>query len=342
MEPDDMIRDSEFTFPTMTVKSIDGEGDQFFSGVMNANVIDRVGDLVYPEGVDIRSFMEMGGPIMAGHSELLPNGESAVVARALKVRKSEKGLILDKGEFDTDPLSDYYRGKVKRGFIKGMSIGMRVLEREFKPTRTGREVRHVTKSELIHVALTAQPVNQASLIAAKSFASKIADLEKRLDAVCKSGVSPDRLDELAASIANLSEQLETLKGAIVKPDGGEPTGRDDRLADLTDAASGLLDAALKAAHPELPDAAFIIEVGAEREGGKVVRKYRHLPHHTGAVKDPSDNGTVNKALLRNALARCNQVQPVKESAASFRARAMRHLRRHANALGIGEDSSKKD
>ena len=82
-----------------------------------------------------------------------------------------------------------------------------------------------------------------------------------------------------------------------------------------------------------PDAAFIVEKGAEKdESGKTLQKYRHLPHHTKSATDPNAHGTVDLPHLRNAFARVNQVKPVKEAAASYRSRAQSHLNRHANAL----------
>ncbi|UCG02436.1 MAG: hypothetical protein JSW11_00290 [Candidatus Heimdallarchaeota archaeon] len=82
-----------------------------------------------------------------------------------------------------------------------------------------------------------------------------------------------------------------------------------------------------------PDAAFIVEKGAEKDDkGKTLQKYRHLPHHTQSATDPNANGTVDLPHLRNALARVNQVKPVKEGASAFRGRAKSHLQRHAKAL----------
>lgn len=82
-----------------------------------------------------------------------------------------------------------------------------------------------------------------------------------------------------------------------------------------------------------PDAAFIIESGAEKgENGKTLQKYRHLPHHKESVTDPNSNSTVDLPHLRNALSRVYQVIPVKESQKSFAKKAKAHLIRHAKAL----------
>jgi hypothetical protein len=82
-----------------------------------------------------------------------------------------------------------------------------------------------------------------------------------------------------------------------------------------------------------PDACFIIEQGAEKdENGKVLQKFKHLPHHSKAATDPNSNSTVDLPHLRNAMARAGQVKCVKEDTAAFIKRARAHLIRHAKAL----------
>jgi len=86
---------------------------------------------------------------------------------------------------------------------------------------------------------------------------------------------------------------------------------------------------------DLPETAFAY---IEEQGGKkdesdktVSRSKRHFPHHNASAKSGSDNETVDEPHLRNALARCGQ-------GAQFAAQALPHLRRHAKALGIGEEA----
>jgi len=95
---------------------------------------------------------------------------------------------------------------------------------------------------------------------------------------------------------------------------------------------------------DLPDAAFAyVESGGEKEkiNGKTFtkpRSKRHLPHHTGAVRTGSENDTVDKSHLRNALARVSQTSIPSSAQAS----AKSHLVRHAKALKMGDyDESKK-
>lgn len=341
--------DDRVGYPLMSVKSVEGsdkDPGRFFKGVLNSNTIDRDGERYEPKGVDIRGFKAAGGPVVVDHyRETTADGFSSVVARVLSVVKANEGIIVKKAEFDTDPLSEHWRGKVHRGFVKAMSAGLLRKKAELRQSkRDGKQHVVVTDSELIHVKLTSQPANRESLIAAKSI-DRIAALELRV----KNIGTPEFLNELVekmqenifdsftAQITELSDQVANLVGAK-----SCDKGSDSSLSRIADALSGLCGNAMEMvnkSHPELPDAAFIIETGAERNSdGTVVRKYRHLPHHTGSVKSGTEHTTINKALLRNALARLNQVQPAKESAESFRSRAERHLRRHASALGIGRDT----
>jgi len=342
--------DTGFSYPVMTFKSKPGDDlakEHEFSGILSTDDVDPQGDKIIAKGIDTRRFMALGGPIIAGshYSEAFANGECAVVAKALKIQKTPTSLLLKKGVFDTDPLSARYEGKVKRGFMCGLSVGLRVIERDYKDTRRGGTVRIVAKSELIHVLITSQPVNPNAIIAAKSL-QRIAELERRVEETL--GRS-DRLDEIADDIATLQESVKSLVGGEQSPDvptvdtpesgtDVSPEAIAESLLGLSEVVSGLVDTAFKAAHPELPDDAFIVEKGAERDSdGKVEKKYRHLPHHTASVESPAEHTSINKALLRNALARVNQVKPLKESKSTYIARAEAHLRRHASALGIGED-----
>jgi len=91
---------------------------------------------------------------------------------------------------------------------------------------------------------------------------------------------------------------------------------------------------------DLPDAAFAyIEPGGKKDdtGKTTPRSKRHLPHHTSAVKSPTENSTVDKSHLRNALARVDQTS----IPSSAKATARGHLIRHARALGVGDYDKKK-
>lgn len=89
--------------------------------------------------------------------------------------------------------------------------------------------------------------------------------------------------------------------------------------------------AVEKSHSDLPDAAFavILPGGTKDDEGKTTpRSLRKLPHHTKDVTNGSDNSTVDKALLRNALARLAQTDMPEEAKRA----AKRHLDHHAAAL----------
>ena len=328
---------------SITDKSKPEDEGRFFSGMLNANEIDAQRERFEPSGIDTKSFMSCGGPILASshYQEMASNGQSCVVARVLSISRTPTGLRINKAEFDTDPLSEHYKGKVQRGFIKAMSAALIRKAWDYEG-KDENQVRVVTKSVLVHGILTSQPVNRGSLIGRKSL-DQIDALKRELESL-KSGFAPlERFEELADAIKSLSERLEEVwaSKATVEAsalESAEPTESITEPQDtdlILQATAELAEVAYLAAHPELPDAAFCVELGAEKSDGKVLRKYRHLPHHTSAVKSPTENESVNKALLRNALARVNQVECTKEDSAAFRKRAESHLQAHARAMGIG-------
>jgi hypothetical protein len=84
----------------------------------------------------------------------------------------------------------------------------------------------------------------------------------------------------------------------------------------------------------LPDAAFAyIAPGGKKDfsGKTVPRSLRYLPHHGKNVKNGTDNDSIDKPHLRNALARVEQTKISPAAKASAR----KHLQTHAKALGIG-------
>ena len=87
----------------------------------------------------------------------------------------------------------------------------------------------------------------------------------------------------------------------------------------------------------LPDAAFafIQSGGSKDDTGKTVpRSLRHFPHHNPNVKNGSDNDTVDRVHLVNALQRAPQSE--------YMSKVMPHLMAHAKAMGIGEYAKKDD
>lgn len=81
----------------------------------------------------------------------------------------------------------------------------------------------------------------------------------------------------------------------------------------------------------LPDAAFAIVLPGgkkDKEGKTTPRSLRMLPHHNANVKSPSENSSVDKVHLANALARVSQSKMSAQQIAT----AKSHLQAHAKAL----------
>ena len=238
-------------YATMAIKAItekaqDGktaDPGRFFSGYLNANTIDREEEIYVPTGIDTKAFMNTGGPIYPRHYDAVTgSGESCMVARVLSISKREDGLFVNKAEFDTDPLSEHWKGKVQRGFIKAMSAGFLRREVEVRE-KNGRKVYVVTRSELIHGVLTSQPVNRESLITGVKSVDRLTALERQLDAIKSASVPMDRFEELTGSIELISEQLAALSVALKSTETPKPPER----TELDRLASSMADLAKQAA-----------------------------------------------------------------------------------------------
>ena len=236
----DTVEPGSIGYATMAIKSItekvaagkSADPGRFFSGYLNANTVDREQEIYDPEGIDTKAFKNAGGPILARHyGETTAEGYSCVVARVLSLQSRKDGLFIQKAEFDTDPLSEHYKGKVSRGFIKAMSAGFLRREVDAREVR-GKRVYVVTKSELIHGILTTQPMNRESLITGVKSLDRLAAFERQLEAIKSATVPLDRFEELAESIERISETLAALSVALNPADTPKPTEQKelDRLA----------------------------------------------------------------------------------------------------------------
>ncbi len=183
-----------------------------FSAMLNASTVDLEGDLFDPNGVDLSVFKALGGPIMFVHEphHVLGNGMSTVIAKTENnIRATGDGIFIGKADFDSDELSQHYRGKVDRGYIRGMSIGLIITDFEFRMV-DGRDVRVITRSILVHGIITPQPVNTDSLIQSVSDKSteQIEKLGKDLSSF--KAASADRMSELVSATKAMTERIEEL------------------------------------------------------------------------------------------------------------------------------------
>lgn len=288
-------------------------GKRTVSGIASVREVSRSNLLIEPEGIDLRHFRR--NPVaLACHHQIVPMTlEPAVVALVGRVGIMDKALAFKNMNFDTDPLAEAWLQKIRSGFVRMVSVGVRPVKVEYVEEERGKgENRELVRylrfieSELIEISPCGIGANRGAFIDAGEREQK-----------------PQSFKALADALHRLESEVESLR-SIIRGDAGLD-------------GDGAADEAYGDA--SFPDAAFIVEKGAPKEGGKTVQKYRHLPHHNRSAKSATDNGSVDLPHLRNALARVNQVKPHLESRESYISRAKSHLNAHARVL---LDSRKKE
>lgn len=266
------------------------------SGIASVRNISRSGLLIEPEGIDLTHFRR--NPVaLACHNQVVPATLfPGVIATVGKVAVVGQALTFKNMAFDDDKLADAWLQKIRKGFVRMVSVGVRPIkveyvEEEKKVKGEKQVVRYLrfVESELVEISPCGIGANRGAFI----------DPGER---------TPQALRE---QLDSLREEVERLRSIVEETD------------DESDESYG--DASW-------PDAAFIVEKGAPKKDGRTVHTYRHLPHHRSSVKNPTENGSVDLPHLRNALARVGQVKPHKEEKASYVARAKAHLNAHARVL----------
>jgi hypothetical protein len=285
------------------------------SGTASIETVSRTGLLIDIEGIDLSQFKK--NPIvLANHHDVVPSTLSpAVIAMVGSISKKGNALEFQNMTFDDDPLSEAWFQKVTKRFVRMVSVGVLPTEVELvdrsdeesdgkgdgKTKKRKRPVRylHVKSSELLEISVTPIGANRGAYI----------------DPPAKGGES------IKADLRSVQDELDLLRSALTGPFDDD----DDIDLDFDEESQSYGDSGF-------PDAAFIVERGATKEGGKTPQKYRHLPHHSRSAKSPAENSTVDIPHLRNALARIGQVKPVLESKESYVRRARAHLEAHARIL----------
>ncbi len=275
------------------------------SGVASVEEISRSRHLFQVKGIDLQHFKQ-NPVVLACHQQCNDNLMPGAIGFVEKISKRDDGktLVFRNMTFDTDPLAEAWWQKVSKGIVRMVSIGAWPLEwelgEEVKGTGKNKTVERfvdIIRSELVEISVVPIGANRGAII----------DVDRP-----SAGQSvDDRLIKLESAIAELCDELTFTQGFELYHDGTRTQGFGDA---------------------SWPDASFIVEEGAPREGERTEHRFRHLPHHRKTVKSPTENGTVDLPHLRNALARLGQVKPHKEGVEAFRKRARKHLDAHARVL----------
>lgn len=283
-------------------------GARVVNGTANFEEISRSGHLFRMEGADLSHF-KRNPVVLAMHEMATPDLMPGVIGHVRSVSIEGKSLNFAGMTFDDDPLSEAWFQKVSKGLVRMVSIGARpmeweVAEKKVKDSRgTDRAMRFidVLAWELVEISVVPIGANRKAMI--------------------RRGEQADTSTQDVRRIELLRQEIEELRGVIA----GNASHANAVEDDSGDAYEAFGDASF-------PDAAFIVEKGADKKAGKSVQKFRHLPHHRKSATDPADNKSVDIPHLRNALARVAQVKPVSEAKEEFVRRARAHLMKHARAL----------
>ncbi len=215
---------------------------------MTTDHVDREKEVIVPEGIDFRRFLDTNPVVMAVHNyQQWPVGTMAPKAGGwikLKRGKEFSGLV-GKVIFDTDPASDEIYGKYKRDMARMVSVGVEPPE-DLQPGEWGpptaeelakrpdwtNATRIIRRCVLTELSLCPIGMNPNALVISK--AVPVADevrkmIEEATADVTTTGAletDADPVQKLAARIEAMETILAALK-AKGRPTTDDPDGDDD-------------------------------------------------------------------------------------------------------------------
>jgi len=128
--------------------------------VASTGARDRDGDIIDPEGWDLKGFKKNGGPLLFNHNHAM------LVGQVFQITNQSGDKLQGKARFSKIPLAQEVRTLVDEGILKHLSVGFRPLETDDDYNKDGV---HFTKQELIEVSLATVPSNlEAEIIEHRS------------------------------------------------------------------------------------------------------------------------------------------------------------------------------
>ena len=148
---------------------------------------DRDGDIIEPASFENSLKTYMTNPvILSQHQSRLSDGNSSVIARAVKVWTDAKGLWATVQFADT-PLANTYWQLYSQGYQRAVSVGFLLKKwRDDIDKKTGERIKVYTECELLEISLVAIPSNRSAL--ARSKANKLAFVEGKRDEKILEGI----------------------------------------------------------------------------------------------------------------------------------------------------------
>lgn len=220
----------------ITVKTIAEEEDRTLTCVGTMEGVDRDGDIVKVDGIELKSYKTNPVVLWAhGREGLLP------VAKATKVWKKDGNLNfrLEFAEAQHNPIAPFIYQSYKDGFLNAFSIGFLpdYSSMEYKEDKkANKQVRIINKSELFELSCVHVPAN-ANALMVRSYMDTVnkawedgildgSDLKLIEDEVAK--ISP-KTEITEEKVAKLLKEIDELKAKLVEKEMTEETTIYDEL-----------------------------------------------------------------------------------------------------------------
>lgn len=199
----------------VSVKAI---GDNQIEAIIATNSIDRHGEVLEIEGVDLKQYKKNPVVLWAHDYSKLP------VARSISIKKQD-GQIVSKMEFNPDDEESMKVYKaIKNGFVNAFSIGFIPVDGFWDEKINGYRW---TKSEMIEYSVVPVPANPEALIQAKKLGLKLIE-ENNIEMASKEDIA--EIKSMIGSLSDILTKASSATGDIVaqvteQGDGRSPQKR---------------------------------------------------------------------------------------------------------------------
>jgi len=158
------------SYTEAVIKSIDETEGSFVASISSGKV-DRVGDILNPDGWDFRNFKKNPVILWSHDNEALP------VAKAERIWKEDKEIML-KGVFAPTDFAQEVRKLVQGGFLNAMSVG---FQPTVDPEIDSKGNRVFPANELLEVSWVNVPALPSALVASRKMNLNL--VTKELEAI---------------------------------------------------------------------------------------------------------------------------------------------------------------
>jgi HK97 family phage prohead protease len=200
----DLDKDRLFAFGEIKVvgeeRAVKDGKRLYIAGVANANIIDRMCEVLDPVGIELESFSK-NSQLLAHHSYYHPIGQVEDITPEDDGVKF-KAWIGDPEKAELTPMQKEIRSLVSQGILRTVSVGFipkKIRPPLFDDQGNMTEPMVIERWELLELSVVAVPCNQGSTF--ETLDAQKASQEKKLSVALKQskGLNEDVLDELEAA-----------------------------------------------------------------------------------------------------------------------------------------------